>query len=161
MTIYMVKKEYQIQGLVQAKSTAKAMMKNKPVSLKYSLEIMSNIKGMRVDKAITWLNRIIRMEEFLPLRRYNKKVGHKRGEAKGFAKAGRYPIRCLKAFVELLNSVKANADYKGLDSENLLIAHMFASQGFGRRSYQPQGRISGKARSSKSTHLEVVVREAR
>lgn len=155
----MVKKDYQVQ--VQKKGVAKAVMKNKPVSLKYSLEIISNIKGKRVDKALAYLNRIINKEEFLPLRKYNKKIGHRKGDSKGFTKIGRYPIRCLKAFVELLESVKANADYKGMDSDNLLITHMFASQGYKRVSYQRQGRISGKARESKSTHLEIIVTEAR
>ncbi len=155
----MVKKNYQVQ--VQGKDCARAIMKNKPVSLKYSLEIISNIKGKRVDKALEYLNRIISKKEFLPLRKYNKKIGHKKGDSKGFTKIGRYPIRCLKAFVELLESVKANADYKGLDSDNLIITHLFASQGYRRVSYQRQGRISGKGRLKKSTHLEVIVREAR
>ncbi|HLC92536.1 MAG TPA: 50S ribosomal protein L22 [archaeon] len=155
----MVKKNYQV-GAASAK-IAKAMMTNKPVSLKYSVEIISNIKGQRVEKALAWLGRIASMKDFLPLRMYNKKVGHRKGEAQHFSKSGRYPIRCVNAFIELLNTVKANADYKGLDSENLLITHMFASQGFSRMSYQSQGRISGKARKSKSTHIEVIVREAR
>ncbi|MAG18036.1 MAG: 50S ribosomal protein L22 [Candidatus Diapherotrites archaeon] len=156
----MVKKTMQVQK-INSKKTAQAMMKNKPVSLKYSTEIISNIKGKRVDKSLAWLQRIINEEEFLPLRKYNKKIGHKKGASKGFTKIGRYPKRCLTAFVELLESVQANADYKGLDSENLLITHMFASQGFQRASYQSQGRISGKRRQNKSTHLEIVVMEAK
>ncbi|HIH10223.1 MAG TPA: 50S ribosomal protein L22 [Candidatus Diapherotrites archaeon] len=156
----MVKKAYQV-AQVQRKGTASAMMKNKPVSLKYSVEIISNIKGMRVDKAIEYLKRILSMEEYLPLRKYNRKIGHKKGEAKGFTKVGKYPLRCVGAFIELLENVKANADYKGLDSDNLIITHMFASQGFARRSNQAQGRISGKARKRKSAHIEIVVREAR
>ena len=155
----MTKKNYQV-GAGSAK-IAKAMMKNKPVSLKYSREIISNIKGQKVEKSIAWLKRIASMKDFLPLRVYNKKVGHRKGEAQHFSKIGRYPIRCVNAFLELLESVKSNADYKGLDSENLLITHMFASQGFSRMTYQSQGRISGKARKSKSTHLEIIVREAR
>jgi len=153
-----VKKNYQMQVQHQ-KSTARAMMTNRPVSLKYSLEIISNIKGKRLDSALAFLNRILRKEEFLPLRMYNKKVGHKKGDAKGFSKSGRYPTRCVKAFIELLEAARSNADYKGLDSENLLIQHMFASQGFARNSYQSQGRISGKRRKSKSAHLEIIVRE--
>ena len=157
----MVKKEYQNQGPSHAKKTAKAMMKNKPVSLKYSLEIISNIKGKRLDKAQSYLERILTHEEYLPMRKYKKKIGHKKGEAKGFTKVGRYPERPIKAMLELLESAKSNADYKGLDSENLLIVHMFASKGYSRVGYQSQGRISGKRRQSKSTHLEIIVEEAR
>ena len=155
----MVKKEYQADKI--SKKTASVMMKNKPISLKYSLEIISTVKGKRVDKTIAWLERIVNEEEYLPLRKYNRKVGHKKGDAKGMSKSGRYPKRTVKAFMEILESVKANADYKGLDSDNLLISHMFASQGFSRVSYQSQGRISGKKRQKKSVHLEVVVLEAK
>ena len=157
----MVKKEYQSTATMSEKKVAKAMMKNKPVSYKYSNEIISNIKGKRVDKAQAYIQRILNMEEALPLRTYNQKIGHRKGEAKGFTKSGRYPMRTLEAFMELLETVKANADYKGLDSDNLLIMHMFASQGFSRISYQNQGRISGKRRQKKSTHLEIIVMEAR
>ena len=156
----MVKKEYQIQG-INPKKIASVMMKNKPVSLKYSREVISNIKGKRVDKVMPWLKRILEHEEFLPLRKYNKKVAHRKGDSRGMTKIGRFPKRTIEAFIELLESVKSNADYKGLDSDNLLIHHMFASQGFSRMSYQSQGRISGKKRQKKSTHLEIIVMEAR
>lgn len=156
----MVKKEYQVQKLRPSK-TAKAMMKNKPVSLKYSLEVISNIKGKTVKKSLAFLNRILNKEEFLPLRTYKKKVAHRKGDSKGMSTIGRYPIRTIKAFIELLETVRANADYKGLDSDNLLITHMFASQGFQRASFQSQGRIAGKRRKRKSVHLEIVVQEAK
>ncbi|VVC00450.1 50S ribosomal protein L22 [uncultured archaeon] len=156
----MVKQNYQIQKIRQSR-TAKAIAKNQPISLKYSTEIIANIKGMRIDKAMEFLERIRNMEEYLPLRKYNKKVGHRKGEAKGFAKAGRYPIRAVTTFLGLLEGVRANADYKGLDSDNLIITHMFASQGFQRLSYQAKGKISGKKRKKKSTHLEIVVTEGK
>ena len=154
----MVKKTYQVQK-ISKKKTALAMMKNKRVSLKFSNEIVSNIKGKRVDKAIAYLQRILTKEEFLPLRKYKKKIGHRKGEAKGMTKIGRYPMRTVEAFIEILESVKANADYKGLDSDNLIITHMFVSQGFARASYQSQGRIAGKRRQRKSVHIEIVVTE--
>ncbi|MCR4368429.1 MAG: 50S ribosomal protein L22 [archaeon] len=156
----MVKKNYQVQKFRKAK-TATAMMKNKPISLKYTNEIISNIKKGTVEKALGWLHRIENEEEFLPLRKYNKKVGHRKGESKGFSIIGRWPKRTVVVIIELLESVKANADYKGLDSENLFITHMFASQGFHKNSNQSQGRIAGKRRKRKSTHVEIVVQEAR
>ncbi len=156
----MVKQVYQIQKM-HSKKTARAMVKNAPISLKYSIEIIKNIKGQRVERALAFLGRISRMEEHLPLRKYMKKMGHRKGEAKGWTKVGRYPIRTVNGFIGLLEGVQANADYKGLDSENLIITHMFASQGFARIGYQPQGKISGKKRKKKAVHLEIVVTEGR
>jgi large subunit ribosomal protein L22 len=156
----MVKKNYNFEFSSEEK-IAKAFMSNQPISLKYSTELARELKGKRVDKAEKFLERIIRKEEFLPLRRYNKKVAHRKGNAKSFVKSGRFPVKTAKKFLELLNLVKSNADYKGLDPENLLITHVFASQGFRRFSFQPQGRIAGKRRRKKSTHLEIVVMEAK
>ena len=107
------------------------------------------------------LQRIIAKEEFLPLRKYNRKVAHRRGASRAGVKSGRFPAKLCAVFLKLLLSVKANADFKGLDSENLLITHCFASRGFSRRSMQPKGRIAGKRRRSKSTHIEIIVREAK
>ena len=156
----MVKKFYQIE-IGDEKHIAKAMAKNVPISLKYSVELAREIKGRPVKKAEDFIDRVLRHETYLPLRKYNKKVGHRRGKPFSHVKSGRYPTRTLKAFRDLLNSVKENADYKGLESENLIISHIFASQGFRRMSNQPQGRISGKSRKKKSTHIEIVVREAK
>jgi ribosomal protein L22 len=61
----------------------------------------------------------------------------------------------------MLELVKANADFKGLDTDKLLIIHAFAAQGFRRMSLQPKGKIGGKLRLRKSVHLEVIVTEVK
>lgn len=156
----MVKKNYQAR-VRDEKAAAKAIAKNQPISTKYATEICREIKGERLDKAEKRLHAIIEKREFLPLRKYNKKVAHRRGESRSGVKSGRFPQKACGVFLNLLESVKANADFKGLDSENLMVAHCFASRGFGRRSVQPKGHIAGKRRRRKSTHVEVIVREAR
>ena len=156
----MAKKNYNFE-IADEKKIAKAFSSNVPVSLKYSTEMVRELKGQRVSKAERFLNDIVEKKRYLPLRRYTRKVGHRKGDAQSFTEVGRYPEKVCQAFLTLLNSVKANADYKGLDAENLIISHMFASQGFRRRSHQKQGRISGKTHKRKSTHLEVIVRETK
>lgn len=156
----MVKKDYQIK-LRSEKGFAKAIAKNQPVSTKYSTELCREIKGIRVVDAEAKINRILAMKDFLPLRKYRKKVAHRRGNSVSFTKTGRYPLKVCGVFLKLLESVKANADFKGLDSENLLIVHCFASRGFARTGMQPKGRIAGKRRWRKSTHIEVIVTEAK
>ncbi len=143
------------------KTAAKAVAKNQHISTKYATEICREIKGKKLDRVEKRLQRIIDKKEFLPLRTYNRKVAHRKGESKSGVKSGRFPQKACKSFLKLLESVKANADFKGLDSENLIVAHCFASRGFGRRSVQPKGHIAGKRRRSKSTHVEVIVKEAK
>jgi len=156
----MVKKNYQ-KKVRSEKKSAKAIAKNQPVSTKYATEMCREIKMTKLANAEKKLNRILAKQEFLPLRKYNKKVAHRKGRSVSGVKSGRYPEKICKVFLSLLESVKANADFKGLDSENLLIIHCFASRGFARRSVQPKGHISGKRRKKKSTHVEVIVTEAK
>tara|TARA_B100002003_G_C13765790_1_gene380204 strand:+ start:70 stop:537 length:468 start_codon:yes stop_codon:yes gene_type:complete len=155
----MVKKTYQTE--ISKENTARAYTANAGVSLKYATEICNRIKKKPVDKAEAFLTRIAAHEDFLPLRKYTRKVAHRKGESKSGVKSGRYPEKTCEAFIGLLGSVKANADFKGLDQEKLQIIHAFASMGFKRSTFQSKGRIGGKRRRKKSTHIEVIVREAK
>ncbi len=156
----MAKKNYQMQ-FSDEKKIAKAIAANQRISTKYATEMCREIKGKPLAKAVAMIQRIMEKKQYLPLRKYNKEVAHRKGAALSGTKSGRFPERCCKVFLKVLDSVKANADFKGLDAENLLIVHCFASYGFRRRSMQSKGRISGKTRKSKSTHLEIIVREAK
>ncbi|MFH1544540.1 MAG: 50S ribosomal protein L22 [archaeon] len=156
----MVKRKYNYE-IKDEKKIAKAILSNARCSLKYSTEFARELKGMKVSRAEKFFQNVIDKKEFLPLRRYNKKVAHRKGRSISFTKSGRYPKNTAKIMLKLLESAKANADYKGLNSENLLIIHFFASKGFSRVSHQSKGHISGKRRKRKSTHLEIVVAEGK
>ena len=95
----MVKTNYQAKIGKESK-TAKATLKNANVSLKNSTEMMREIKGQPLDKAIKRIHRIAEKTEALPLRRYNRKVAHRKGDAKSGVKSGRYPLKVAKKFIE-------------------------------------------------------------
>jgi large subunit ribosomal protein L22 len=154
----MGKTSYQME-VGKPSKTAKALITNANISLKYSTEICNQIKGMPVEKAIAWLTRIEEHKEYLPLKRYHKKVAHRKGDAQKGVKSGRYPEMTCREFVNLLNLAKNNADFKGLDAEKLIILTAFASMGINRYSYQSKGKIAGKARRQNATHIEVIVME--
>ena len=154
----MVKKNYQ-ETVKNEAVAAKAMMKNRAVSLKYATEICREIRGKPADKAERFLNRVIEQDSFLPLKRYNRKVGHRKGASVSGVKSGRYPVKACKAFIELIEGAKANAENKGLDSEKLIVRHCFASRGFRRFKMQPKGHIAGRRRRQKSAHLEIILQE--
>lgn len=157
----MVKKNYNVQEKINKKITAKAIKKNANVSLKYSTEIINRIKGKKVKRAEEFLQNILSKKEHLPLRRYRKKVAHRKGKATEKTKSGRYPIKTVKVFLEILESAKANADYKGLETENLFVKHGFASMGYSRVTHQPKGQIAGKRRKRKSAHIEIILQEGK
>jgi len=154
----MAKRSYQAE-VGKPSKTAKAIITNSNISLKYSTEICNQIKGLPVEKALAWLARIETHEEYLPLKKYHKKVAHRKGDSKEGVKSGRYPEMTCRAFISLLNLAKNNADFKGLDAEKLIILTAFASMGINRYSYQSKGKISGKSRRQNATHIEVIVME--
>jgi large subunit ribosomal protein L22 len=156
----MAKKVYQAEIGKESK-TAKAIIKNANISLKYSTEISNQVKGMYLDRATAWLERIAAHEDYLPLLKYNKKVAHRKGSSTNGVKSGRYPEKAIAKYLELFALVKNNADFKGLDAEKLNIIHMFASKGMTRHSYQSNGKIAGKARRVNATHIEVIVSEVK
>ncbi|MBU2100077.1 50S ribosomal protein L22 [Candidatus Micrarchaeota archaeon] len=155
----MTKKNYNLQEKINEKKTAKAIKTNANASLKYSTEISREIKGKSVKRAEEFLQNITEKKEHLPLRKYLKKVPHRKG--KGQTKTGRYPQKTVKAFLELIQTAKSNADYKGLETEKLIVKHAFASMGYSRMSHQSKGKIGGKSRAKKSAHLEIVLQEGK
>ncbi|MDO8538171.1 MAG: 50S ribosomal protein L22 [archaeon] len=154
----MSKREYAIEIGNETK-IAKAILSNQPISLKYSIEISREIRGQPLNKAAKFLLDVLEHKRHVPIRRFRAEMAHRKGRAVSFTKTGKYPERASKVFLGLLDQVKANADYKGLDAEKLLIKHIAANQGYRKTSYQSRGRISGKKRRKKSTHLEIVVQE--
>ena len=143
------------------KHVAKAMGVGINASLKFCTEICAFIKGKPALKARQFLIDVEEHKRFLPLKRYHKKVGHRKGDAVEGQKAGRYADKTMQNFSKVLDNALANADYKGLDDEKLVVQHAFASQAFGRMSFQNKGKIGGKARKKKTCHVEIVLRESR
>lgn len=155
----MASKNYNYQKPLDEKRVAKASRQNAKVSTKYSIEFSNYFKNMPLKKAIKISQDIEDKKDFLPLVRFNKKVGHRKGESKRGVSSGRFPIKCAALVKELLQDVLSNAEDKNLDTEKLKIIHMFASKGVTRSKLQPLGRVGGKQRESKSTNIEVIVLE--
>jgi large subunit ribosomal protein L22 len=139
---------------------AKAVLFDVPVSIKYMREIAATIKGMKLAEAEKFLEDVIRLKQPVPFRRYHGKVSHKKGLADKFGwPSGRYPVKGARYMLELLRTVKANAENKGLNPEKLVIIHVVAHKGPTLKRYMPRafGRATPKFR--RTSHLEVVVRE--
>ncbi len=137
---------------------AKAKANELNMSPKHSIEIATFIRHQRVNDAIAYLNEVVSLKKAIPFRRFNRNVAHKRG-LPGNWDAGRYPVKASKAYIRVLESVKKNAEYIGLDPDNLEIIHASANRGRAQKSFFPRamGRATPKVRET--VNLEVVVRE--
>ncbi len=132
-------------------TTAKAILSDVPISTKQSIEIASFIRKKNLSMAKEMLNQVMLKKQAVPFRRFNRDMGHKPGIA-----AGRYPIKAVKYFLQLLNLAEANAQFKNLNVNNLMIKIIKANKGTTTSRYGRQVR-----RKAKRTNLEIVVEESK
>ncbi len=148
--------EYSLKD-VNPDTTAKASGRDLDISFKAAYEICKAIRGMMLDKAIDLLEDVIALKKPIPFTRYNKKVPHRKGLRKW--PAGRYPVKAAKHILKILESVRANAEEKGLDVDRLKIIHAAAHKSIKLKRFFPRafGRTSPKVKQL--VHVEVIVEE--
>jgi len=147
---------YSITDLDPAK-TVKAAGRELRVSHKAAREVCTAIKGMTLDQAKEYLNKVILKKQPVPFRRYKKKLGHRHGVEKAFA--ARYPVKTARKILQVLDGAEANAEFKGFDLERLRIIHAAAYPGMKLKRFTPRafGRSSPKVQTL--THIELVLEQ--
>ena len=135
-------------------TSARAIGKEMPISPKFTREICGLIRGMKVNKAISTLEGVIALETPVPLKRYNKRVSHKQGVG-----PGRYPKKAAAAVLGVVKSAVANAEYKGLNTDDMVIRTISASRG--RVTPGHMARAHGRATewNQDTVNLEVIIEE--
>jgi large subunit ribosomal protein L22 len=103
-------------------TTAKAMLRDRPISLKHSKAISNAIRGMTVDEAEKYLDDVIAGDQSVPFKQHNTGVGH-RSDIDGWD-AGRYPNKASKDFKKLLENARNNGNNQGFDGSAMEIAHI-------------------------------------
>ncbi len=133
---------------IGAEHIAKARCLNLPISTKQSVELSRSLRYKKTGWAKQYLEDIIALKKAVPSYRYTKDLGHKAGMS-----AGRFPQKAAKEFLQMVKSVEANAQFKGLNVNNLKITKIVAN-----RAAIPQ--TGGRMRyATKRTHLEIEVEE--
>ncbi|MCC7553474.1 MAG: 50S ribosomal protein L22 [Methanobacteriaceae archaeon] len=137
---------------------ARAMAKSLKISPKHCVEICNAIRGMKVSAAKDYLDDVIEMKKAVPFKRHNKKVGHKKG-LKGWP-SGRYPVKAAIQILKVLENAEANAEYKGLDNEKLVIEHISSHRSVVIKGVIPRafGRVTPF--NTPTTHIQIVLEEA-
>lgn len=143
--------------MIEGENVARAKANEIPVSPKHSIEIARFIKNMTTTEAKAYLADVVDLKKAIPFKRFNRNVAHKRGLSKW--PAGRYPVKAATAYIRLIESVEKNAEYIGLDTENLRIDHVSANRGRGHQAFFPRamGRATPKRRET--VNIEIIVTE--
>ena len=148
---------YSIQDL-DPDRTVKCSGRELRISPKAATEVCRAIKGMKLDEAKRFLEEITKMKRPVPFKRYKKEVPHRRMDEKWYA--GRYPVKAAKRILRLLEELEANAEYKGMDAENLVIIHAASQRGRKIRKYIPRAFGRATPYFETLTHVELVGYEA-
>jgi large subunit ribosomal protein L22 len=112
---------------------------------------------MMLTNAKAYLRDVMDKKKPVPLRRYRKKVGHRRGLEKAFA--GRYPIKAAQKVLNVIEGAEANAENKGLDVDRLRIFHAAAYPGTKIKRFTPRAHGRSSPKYDTLTHIEIVLDE--
>jgi len=129
---------------------AKVAGRNMPISTKQTIEIANFIRGKNLMKSKEMLAKVITKEKAVPYGRFNMDTGHRKGNVG----PGRYPVKASKEILNLLDSLEANAQNKGLDVDALYIKTIIPNQGATVWHYGRQRR-----RQAKRTNIEIIAEE--
>ena len=126
------------------------------ISPKAAREVCKAIKGMDLEKAKSYLERVIEMNQAVPFKRHDGKVGHRRG--KGMS-TGRYPVKTATAILKVIESAGNNGEAIHIDIENWRILHIATSRGTSFESRFPRARGRATPKMRESANVEVVLEE--
>jgi large subunit ribosomal protein L22 len=147
--------EYSVKGLDPATSV-KASLREVDLSPKWSREVCAAIKGLKLKEARRLLEDVVKRKRMIPYRRYRKLRAH-HSQTKG---PGGYPVKVAKHLLKLLDSLEANAEFKGLDTDRLVLVHAQAHKARVIKKFFP--RAFGRATPHNRTfvHIEVAAVQA-
>jgi len=103
-------------------ATAKAMLRERQISLKHSKALAREIKGKTAAEAEAYLEAVVEGDQVVPFRQHNSGVGHRKN-IDGWD-AGRFPEKAAGAFLDLLENATGNAEHQGFDAGAMEIVHV-------------------------------------
>lgn len=137
--------------------TARAYGRDLDCSPKSGRNVARAIKGMPVDRAKEFLESVARLEAPVPFKVRVRKIHHRRGEGFG---PGKWPVGVVTRFLKVLESAEANAEYKGLDKERLVVTHASAYQGTVIQAYTPRAQGRATPHYNRKCNFEVILTQS-
>jgi len=140
--------------------TGKAVVRNAPVSIKDLYNISKAIRGMRVNEAREFLQRVLEHKEAMPYWKYSHGASHKSNISPRWkVKSGRYPEKAIKYVLKAIDNAEANAQGKGLDEDRLTVVHIAAHKGIVIKRFMPRAFGRATKKFNRTSHIEVIIGE--
>jgi len=137
-------------------TTSKAIGLEQSVSPKHCREVCKMLPGMKVEDAKMYLKGVIDLKTPVPYTRFKMYMSPKPKVG-----PGRYPKKAAKAILRVLESAQSNAEYKGLDAENMKVKVASASRGRIEKSYMPRAQGRSTPWNEQTTNIEIVLEEVK
>ena len=136
---------------------ARAIGKEMRISPKHAVEVCRAIRGMKLEEAKDYLRAVVAKKRAVPFKRHRKKLAHRKG-LEGWS-AGQYPVKTARAILKVLENAAANANYKGLNTENLFIVHASAHKGITIPGFIPRAFARSTPFNTPLTNVEIILKE--
>merc|ERR1712209_349309 len=129
------------------------------VHFKNTRETAHNIKNMHLRRAVAYLKNVTEQKECVPFRRFNGGVGRCAQAKHWKTTQGRWPKKSAEFLLQMLKNAESNAEFKGLDTDHLVIDHIQVNRApkMRRRTYRAHGRINPYM--SSPCHIEMILIE--
>lgn len=139
---------------IDPETTSKASGRDIPVKPKFAVNVAKAIKGKTVKQARTFLEEVVIMKTAVPFRVHKRQVKHRRG---GIG-PGQYPVNVAAAMLRVLNDAASNAEYKGLDPDNMYVWHVAAHRAAPLPGFMPRAQGRATQWNKQCSHLEIVIK---
>merc|ERR1711872_1160494 len=126
---------------------------------KNTRETAQAIKNMHLKRAVKYLKNVAAKKEIVPFRRFSGCAGRKAQSKQFKCTQGRWPKKSAEFLLQLLKNAESNAEFKGLDTDHLVIEsiQVNAAPKMRRRTYRAHGRINPYM--SSPSHIELILTE--
>jgi large subunit ribosomal protein L22 len=135
-------------------TVARARGAELPISPKKTYEVLNAIRGLSLERAKTFLEGVVELKEPVPFRRYNQETAHKR-----LVGPGRFPKKVARHVLQVLTNAEANAEYEGLDVDNLVVRVAASARGRIQKANMPRAHGRATAWNEQTTNVEIVLAE--
>ncbi len=142
---------------VDTEKTARAQGDELHISPRHCVEICRALRGRPITEAKTYLEAIINKKQAVPFKRHNSGVGHRTGMT-GWD-AGRYPQKAAREILKVLKHAEANAEYKGLDADQMRVLYSLARSGRTIQGRMPRAMGRATAKNTETVIIEMTLQE--
>ena len=110
--------------LIASFIAAKARADDLRAHFKNTYETARLVRGMKLKKAIKYMDDVLEHKQCIPYRRHTSHVSRTTLAKVHGVTQGRYPEKSVKHVQAILKNLLANAEAKGLDVEKCVISHV-------------------------------------